>query len=238
LEAANYIDIPDLEVVATVTKVSKEAYMSGTLVEYFSATHSKWCRGIVEGKGRFLSEEGMPTYTVTVGSGTQAMRRYDIALSSLRRVPKKDDLLNVFMKKDKRWIRAAMIEAKGVPSLMYCAKVLETGKVCHFPADKVEMCFPSRSEVQVYQGPLKGWVAGHVKEDVEEDLRDNSQPGNDAASKHWFQMSVEVEDGSEEGVRDQSQRKQLQVPSYLVRVPVPETLFDEHYYEDCQDLDL
>ncbi|CAE8648437.1 unnamed protein product, partial [Polarella glacialis] len=143
-----------------------EAYEPGSKVEYYSMTHKRWLTARINSSGNFRIDGMNPTYELKVGLQGQTRQFVDM---HLLRPPLADgEPVEYFWDKQDCWLQAEVCGAQSSGTtlgyklrLEYCPESLEA-IIPWAPAAKIRRHFMVGSLVEVYRGPVMGWVAGEV----------------------------------------------------------------------------
>jgi hypothetical protein len=146
-------------------------YEDGALVEYYSPTHKIWLIGMIQ-----LTIEksekwaGTPAFVYNIRLKKSGQLRTKVPLDMIREPFQPTDLVDVFSKRNAgQWMLGAIRgpfsggnivkgykvnieEQSGAPEML-----LE-----NVPSWRIRRRFPPRSSVEVYRGPILGWVKAVV----------------------------------------------------------------------------
>jgi len=149
---------------------AKPMYEDGATVEYFSASTNRWIRGIIHTHVRVHSDDDYDiSYNVRVCR--EAVVRRDVSMDSVRLPLEQSELIEVFSKRQGGvWFPAHVSghQPAGATSIGYTIVVEETThqpqtRLENIPSVRLRRRFLAGWAVEVYRGPVQGWVSATVR---------------------------------------------------------------------------
>lgn len=145
------------------------AHAHGDIVEYYSPTHKIWLIGIVQLSTEKSEVRGFPVFVYNVRLRKSGQVRHDVPLDMIRAPFQPTELVEVFSKRNGgQWMLASILgKAPGNICKGYTVRVEETGGTPEMQIDKtpswrIRRRFPARISIEVYRGPILGWVRSVV----------------------------------------------------------------------------
>lgn len=146
------------------------AFQNGDVVEYYSPTHKIWLVGVMQLEMEKSKKIQKMVFTYNVYLKKSGQIRHRVPLDMIRAPFQPTELIEVFSKRNAgQWLTGAIRGPVATGSIMKGYKVFvdkQEGSpemlLEKVPSWRVRRRFPPRSNIEVYRGPLHGWMPGVV----------------------------------------------------------------------------
>jgi len=146
------------------------AFEDGAVVEYYSPTHKIWLVGVVNLSIEKSVKLNLPVFVYNVRLKKSGQVRTRVPLDMIRTPFQPTDLVEVFSKRNTgQWMVASVRGPQAGGNIMKGYKVFVESQAGapemqleNVPSWRLRRRFPPRSSIEVYRGPVLGWVRSVV----------------------------------------------------------------------------